>query len=128
MNGILTPLQVFITATAGWLNRYQANVIDYLIEQNQVLLELHGSKCPRLNDDQRRRLAVKAKAVGRKGLFEIPTLFLPDTILGWHRKLVAIVNATVGLVEVVKAAVGAVEVANAAVGTVEVANAAVGTV
>ncbi len=89
MNGILTPLQVFITATAGWLNRYQANVIDYLIEQNRVLLELHGSKCPRLNDDQRRRLAVKAKAVGRKGLFEIPTLFLPDTILGWHRKLVA---------------------------------------
>ena len=90
MNGILTPLQVIITATAGWLNRYQANVIDYLIEQNRVLLELHGSKCPRLNDDQRRRLAVKAKAVGRKALFGIPTLFLPDTILGWHRKLVAL--------------------------------------
>ena len=89
MNGILTPLQVIITATAGWLNRYQADVIDYLIEQNRVLLELHGSKCPRLNDDQRRRLAVKAKAVGRKALFGIPTLFLPETILGWHRKLVA---------------------------------------
>ena len=36
MNEILTPLQVIITATAGWLNRYQANVIDYLIEQNRV--------------------------------------------------------------------------------------------
>ena len=54
MNGILTPLHVLITATAGWLNRYQASVIDYLIEQNRVLLELHGSRCPRLTDDQRR--------------------------------------------------------------------------
>ncbi len=90
MNEILTPLQVIITATAGWLNRYQADVIDYLIEQNRVLLELNGSRCPRLSDDQRRRLAVKAKAVGRKALFGIPTLFLPDTILGWHRKLVAL--------------------------------------
>ena len=89
MNEILTPLQVIITATAGWLNRYQADVIDYLIEQNRVLLELHGSTCPRLSDDQRRRLAVRAKTVGRKALFGIPTLFLPDTILGWHRKLVA---------------------------------------
>ena len=43
MKGILTPLHLIITATAGWLNRYQANVIDYLIEQNRVLLELHGS-------------------------------------------------------------------------------------
>ncbi len=84
MNGILTPLQLIITATAGWLNRYQTNVIDFLIEQNRVLLELNGSKCPRLNDDQRRRLAVKARALGRKGLFEIPTLFLHDTILDWH--------------------------------------------
>lgn len=90
MNGVLTPLHILITATAGWLNRYQARTIEYLIEQNRVLLELHGSKAPRLSDDQRRRLAVKAKAVGRKGLFEIPTIFRPDTILGWHRKLVAI--------------------------------------
>ncbi len=89
MNEILTPLQVIITATAGWLNQRQADVIDYLIEQNRVLLELHGGKCPRLTDGQRRRLAVKAKAVGRKGLFGIPTLFLPDTLLGWHRKLIA---------------------------------------
>ena len=55
-----------------------------------MLLEFHGLRAPRLNDDQRRRLAVKAKAVGRKGLFGIPTLFRPDTILGWHRKLIAI--------------------------------------
>ena len=61
-----------------------------MIEQNRVLLELHEGKCPRLSDDQRRRLAIRGKAVGRKGLFEIPTLFRPDTVLGWHRKLIAI--------------------------------------
>ena len=90
MNRILTPLHLLIAATAGWLNRQQTDVIDFLIEQNRVLLELHDGKCPRLSDDQRRRLAIKGKAVGRKGLFEIPTLFRPDTILGWHRKLVAL--------------------------------------
>ena len=90
MNEILTPLQLIIVATSAWLNRQQDDVIDFLIEQNRVLLELHDGKCPRLSDDQRRRLAVKGKAVGRKGLFEIPTVFRPDTILGWHRKLIAI--------------------------------------
>ncbi len=90
MNGILTPLQVIIAASAGWLNRQQADVIEFLIEQNRILLELHDGKRPRLSDDQRRRLAVRGKAVGRKGLFEIPTVFRPDTILGWYRKLIAI--------------------------------------
>ena len=42
-----------------------------------------------LNDDQRRRLAVKGKILGRKMLEEVGTLFTPDTILRWHRRLVA---------------------------------------
>ena len=53
MNEIMTPLYLIIAATAGWLNRRQADIIYYLIEQNRVLLELHGGRCPRLNDDQR---------------------------------------------------------------------------
>ena len=40
-------------------------------------------------DDQRRRLAVKGNILGRKRLEEIGTLFTPDTILRWHRTLVA---------------------------------------
>jgi hypothetical protein len=39
----------------------------------------------RLNDDQRRRLAVKGKALGRKVLSEIGTSFSPDTILRMAR-------------------------------------------
>ena len=90
MNRILTPLHLLIAATAGWLNRQQDDVIDFLIEQNRVLIEVLDGKCPRLSDNQRRRLAVRRKAVGRKGLLEIPTLFRQETILGWHRKLVAL--------------------------------------
>jgi putative transposase len=42
-----------------------------------------------LDDDQRRLLAVKAHAIGRKALLELTTIFTPDTILRWHRELVA---------------------------------------
>ena len=38
---------------------------------------------------QRRRLAVKGKALGRKVLGEVAGIVTPDTILGWYRKLVA---------------------------------------
>jgi putative transposase len=43
----------------------------------------------RLNDDQRRRLAVRAKALGRKILAEVATIVTPETLLAWHRKLIA---------------------------------------
>lgn len=42
-----------------------------------------------LSDDQRRVLAVKGKALGRKALRELTTIVTPDTILRWHRELVA---------------------------------------
>ena len=43
----------------------------------------------RLTDDQRRRLAVKAKGVGRKLLREIASIVTPESLLAWHRKLIA---------------------------------------
>jgi putative transposase len=43
----------------------------------------------RLNDDQRRRLAAKAKGLGRKLLAEVATIVTPETLLAWHRKLIA---------------------------------------
>jgi putative transposase len=52
---------------AGWMNRYQQDVIEYLQEETQVLKELLGKK-PRFKDDQRRRLAIKGKRLGRKTL------------------------------------------------------------
>ena len=43
----------------------------------------------RLNDDQRCRLAVRAKKLGRRVLHELATIVTPETLLAWHRKLIA---------------------------------------
>ena len=71
------------------MNREQNAVIEYLREENRVLRELLGKKRPRLNNDQRRRLAVLGKALGRKLLSTCCCIVTPDTILRWHRKLIA---------------------------------------
>ena len=84
------PLKLLLMMFAGWVNRRQQKIIEYLIEENRVLKELHKGKRLRLNDDQRRRLAVKGKTLGRKLLFKFATIVTPDTILAWHRKLIAL--------------------------------------
>jgi len=81
MNFILQPWQLLLLILAGWVNRQQQEVIEYLRTENQVLKEKLGKRRILLNDDQRRRLAVKAKVLGRKLLTEIGTLVTPDTIL-----------------------------------------------
>ena len=89
MDFILQPWQLYLVILAGWINRQQQEVIEYLRTENQVLKEKHGGKRILLNDDQRRRLAVKGQVLGRKRLEEVGTLFTPDTVLRWHRMLVA---------------------------------------
>jgi len=86
---ILQPWYLLLMALARWLNRQQQAAIEYLREENRVLREKLGKKRILLNDVQRRRLAVRGKALGRKLLSEIACLFTPDTILAWHRKLIA---------------------------------------
>src|SRR4051794_4115208 len=89
MNFVLQPWHLLLMILAGWVNREQQQVIEYLRTENQVLREKLGKSRLLLNDDQRRRLAVKAKVLGRKLLKEVGTLFTPDTLLRWHRMLVA---------------------------------------
>lgn len=86
---ILQPWQLVLVVLAGWINRQQQEAIEYLRTENVVLREKLGKKRVLLNDNQRRRLAVKAKVLGRKMLEEIGTMVTPDTLLRWHRKLVA---------------------------------------
>ena len=71
MIDLITPLNMLLVALAGWVNRSQVAVIDYLQEENRVLRDLIPDKRLRLTDDHRRRLAVKGKAVGRQALFGI---------------------------------------------------------
>ena len=65
-------------------------MIEFLRIEVEILLEIQGKKRILLNDKQRARLAVKGKALGQKVLEEISTIFTPDTILRWHRELVAL--------------------------------------
>src|SRR6185369_1903774 len=71
------------------MNQQQQCAIDYLREENRVLREQLGGRRVRLNDGQRRRLAAKAKKLGRRILEEIAGLVTPDTLMAWHRRLIA---------------------------------------
>ena len=86
MNFVLQPWQLLVLAS--WINRQQQEVIEYLRSENQVLKEKLGKNRILLNDNQR-RLAVKGKILGQKQLEQFGTLFAFDTILRWHRMLVA---------------------------------------
>ena len=84
---LLDPFRFLLTSLAGWMNQRQLQAIDYLREENRVLREQLGSRRLRLTDDQRRRLAVKAKGLGRKLLVDMATIVTPETLLAWHRRL-----------------------------------------
>jgi putative transposase len=86
---ILQPWQLFIAILAGWINEHQQAAIEYLREENRVLKEQLGGKRLRLTDDQRRRLAAKGKKLGRQVLKDLASIVTPDTILRWHRQLIA---------------------------------------
>ena len=89
MPRMLDPVQFVLVAVAGWMNQRQQQTIEYLQEENRILREQLGNRRLRFNDDQRRRLAVRAKGLGRKLLSEVATLVTPDTLLAWHRRLIA---------------------------------------
>jgi transposase InsO family protein len=88
MSDALLPLRFVLLVFAGLVNREQAKVVDFLREENRVLHELLGDRV-RLCDGQRRRLAVRGKPLGRRLLAKVATIVTPDTILRWHRRLVA---------------------------------------
>lgn len=86
---MLPILHVLAVLVAGWLNERQQNAIEYLREENRVLREQLCRKRIKLNDDQRRRLAAKGMSLGQRFLDEVCTIVTPDTILRWHRELLA---------------------------------------
>jgi putative transposase len=78
----LSPLRLLLVTLAGWVNRRQQEVINYLVEENRVLQEQLGGRRVRLTDDQRRRLAARGQRLGRRLLRPV------DGFLAGHRVLI----------------------------------------
>src|SRR5215472_3076860 len=89
MTRSLDPFRFVLIAVSGWMNQRRLELINYLREEDRVLREQLGAKRLRFNDDQRRRLAARAKGPGRKLLQEVATMVTPETLLAWHRRLIA---------------------------------------
>src|SRR5215471_9439802 len=89
MRSGLDPFQFLLFTLSGWLNQHQQHAMEYLLEENRVLREQIGARRIRFTDDQRRRLAINAKAVCRRMLDRIATIVRPETLMTWHRNLIA---------------------------------------
>jgi hypothetical protein len=83
------PFQLLMAALGGWLHREQADVITFLREENRILKARLAGKRLRFEDGERRRLATLGQLLGRRVLAQVSTLVTPDTVLRWHRELVA---------------------------------------
>ena len=81
--------QFLIVVLAAWLARQQEAFIEYLKAENRMLKARLGRRRIIFSDAERRLLARHAKAVGRKKLFELDPIVSPDTLLRWHRQLIA---------------------------------------
>jgi len=84
-----SAFHLLLMVVTDWLARREREVVAYLVEENRCLRRQLGTRRVRLTDDDRRRLAARAYRVGRAALRDISTIATPDTLLRWHRQLIA---------------------------------------
>ena len=61
---------------------------EYLVTENRLLRHQITGRV-RLTDGERKTLAEIGQKLGKKALEEVANIVKPDTILAWHRKLIA---------------------------------------
>jgi putative transposase len=61
---------------------------EYLVTENRILRQKIIGRV-RLSDGERMTLAEIGQKLGKKALKEVASIVKPDTILAWHRKLIA---------------------------------------
>jgi putative transposase len=83
------PVQRVVASLLGWLQQGQSEAIVYLREENRILKAQLRNQRLRLTDDDRRCLASIGARLGRRHLMHVATIVTPDTILRWHRQLIA---------------------------------------
>jgi hypothetical protein len=74
---------------SGWVHRHQLIVMEFPQAENRLLKGRLRGRRIRFTDAEHALLARKAKALGRKALLELDTIVSPDTLMRWHRRLVA---------------------------------------
>ena len=89
MNRRPSPLAFIVFLLAGWISRQQLIVIEYLKAENRMMRERLNGHSLRFTDKERALLARKAFGIPRKVLLELGTIVTPDTLLRWHRQLIA---------------------------------------
>jgi putative transposase len=81
--------QFVLAALCGWRQREHEDTIAFLREENRLLKARLEGRRLRFDDHERQRLAELGHRLGRALLCRVATLVTPDTILRWHRELVA---------------------------------------
>ena len=61
---------------------------EYLVTENRMLRDQLKGRV-RLSDGERKALAEIGQKLGKKALTDVAKIVTPDTILAWHRTLVA---------------------------------------
>src|SRR4030095_2902375 len=89
MGSVPPVLSFLLMIAAGWVHRHQLIVIEFLQAENLRLKDRLRGRRIRFTDAERALLARQAKALGRRALLELDTIVSPDTLLRWHRRLVA---------------------------------------
>jgi hypothetical protein len=85
----VSAFRMLLMVVTGWLDRRERDAIAYLVEENRLLHRQLGGRRLRLTDADRRRLAALAHRLGRRVLRDVATVVTPDTLLHWHRQLIA---------------------------------------
>src|SRR5438874_886284 len=78
------PLLAYITGTVD--QELLRN--EYLVTENRILRNQITGRV-QLTDGERTTLAAIGQKLGKQALKESATIVTPDTILAWHRRLVA---------------------------------------
>ncbi|HET6879647.1 MAG TPA: hypothetical protein VFI31_05820 [Pirellulales bacterium] len=88
MSFVLKPWHLLLLVTSATTQRENERKIEFLLDEIRCYQKRYGKRV-RLTDDERRVLAVKGKTLGRRALEQVSAIVTPDTILRWHRDLVA---------------------------------------
>jgi len=80
--------KTLLASITGTVNQELLLRNEYLVTENRILRDQLKGRLP-LSDGERKALAEIGQQLGKQALAAVATIVKPDTILGWHRRLVA---------------------------------------